>query len=114
MSAHSCCGFLCWGGRRLGTEGRKPSGRDLFSVMYVSPRSISRIMDNKPVTNVAIQNAAVQILKGGQVVAEKSMKGTGQWWTQGQSLTGLLINKNETPFAPLYWDRYEAIKPAAR
>jgi hypothetical protein len=23
---------------------------------------------------------------------------------------GLVLNKTQTPFAPLYWDRYEAIK----
>ena len=28
-----------------------------------------------------------------------------------QQVPGLLLNKNETPFAPLYWDRYEQIKP---
>ena len=28
----------------------------------------------------------------------------------GPKLTGLILNKNETPFAPLYFDRYEAIK----
>jgi hypothetical protein len=28
-------------------------------------------------------------------------------------VAGFLLNKNETPFAPLYWDRYEQIKPAA-
>jgi hypothetical protein len=25
---------------------------------------------------------------------------------------GLVLNKDETPFAPLFWDRYEQIKTA--
>jgi hypothetical protein len=25
-------------------------------------------------------------------------------------ITGFVLNKNETPFAPLYWDRYPQIK----
>ena len=29
-------------------------------------------------------------------------------------MTGLVLNKNETPFAPLYYDRYEAIKASSR
>ena len=29
-------------------------------------------------------------------------------------VAGLVLNKNETPFAPLYWDRYEQIKNARR
>ena len=27
-------------------------------------------------------------------------------------MEGLLLKKTETPFAPLYWDRYEALKPS--
>ena len=30
------------------------------------------------------------------------------------AVAGFTLNKNETPFAPLYWDRYEQIKPAGR
>jgi len=32
-----------------------------------------------------------------------------QWFA---TLAGFVLNKNETPFAPLYWDRYAQIKPA--
>ena len=46
----------------------------------------------------------------GQIVAEKDLKGTGEWWTQFQQINGYLLNKNETPFAPLYWDYYEPVK----
>ena len=28
-------------------------------------------------------------------------------------VTGMVLNKTQTPFAPLYWDRYEAIKAVA-
>jgi len=29
-------------------------------------------------------------------------------------ISGFVLNKNETPFAPLYWDRYEQIKVSGR
>ena len=37
-----------------------------------------------------------------------------QWYAGLPAVTGLVLNKNETPFAPLYWDRYEQIKTPGR
>lgn len=92
-----------------------PKGRDLNSVMYVPPRNLLRIFEGKPLTTASIVNVGVQMLNKGQLVAEKSFKpSTGPWWQTMQQVNGLVLNKNETPFAPLYWDRYEAIKPPNR
>jgi hypothetical protein len=92
-----------------------PKGRDLYSVMYMSPRAMAKLLDGRPLTGIEIQNVGVQILNKGQLVAEKSFKQTGsaEWWQQMQQTTGMLLNKGETPFAPLFWDRYEPIKPAS-
>lgn len=88
-----------------------PSGRDLRSVMYVSPRTLARLLAGKTLTANTIENVAVQILNKGATVAEKSFKeGAPQWYTKMPQITGFVLNKNQTPFAPLYWDRYEAIK----
>ena len=88
-------------------------GRELYSVMYLAPNTIARLLDNHPLTGAEIENVGVQILNKGQLVAEKSFKpaGADEWWQQMQQVTGLLLNKNETPFSVLYWDKYEAIKP---
>jgi hypothetical protein len=86
-------------------------GRDLASVMYVSPHTIAKMLENKPMTGVSIENAAVQILNKGQLVASKSYKEAGgDWWQRMQPIP-VMYNKNETPFSSLYWDRYEEIKP---
>jgi hypothetical protein len=93
-----------------------PKGRDLYSVMYVSPRTIARILNNKPMTSQDIVDVGVQIVSKGQVLFTKSYKAQGdqQWWQSLQQISGKVLNKNETPFAPLIWDRYEQIKaPAA-
>jgi hypothetical protein len=37
-------------------------------------------------------------------------RAAAQWYKAIPALSGLVLNKNETPFAPLYWDRYEQIK----
>jgi len=35
-----------------------------------------------------------------------------QWYATLPQVAGLVLNKNETPFMPLYWDRYCQIKTA--
>jgi len=93
-----------------------PAGRDLYSVMYVSPRTIARILNGQPLTGADIQDVGIQIVSKGQVLVTKSYKARGeqQWWQNLPQVTGKVLNKNETPFASLIWDRYEQIKaPAA-
>jgi len=89
-----------------------PKGRDLFSVMYVSPRTIARLTNGKQLTALDIQDVGVQLVSKGQVLVTKSYKAKGdvQWWQNQQQVTGKVLNKNQTPFAPLLWDRYEQIK----
>jgi len=92
-----------------------PAGREYRSVMYVSPRALARIMGNKPITPNAVQNIAVQIVQQGAVKDEQSLQRTaGQWYAGLPRVAGFVLNKNETPFAPLYWDRYEQIKAPGR
>ena len=88
------------------------AGKGMRSVMFVTPRVLARFNGNRAVTPNAIQNIAVQIVQQGAVKDEASMtRAAAQWYTTLPQVPGLLLNKNETPFAPLYWDRYEQIKP---
>ncbi len=91
------------------------AGKENRSVMYVSPRTLARIMGNRAVTAASVQNVAVQIFQQGAVKSESSAdRAAPQWFAPMPHVAGFVLNKNETPFAPLYWDRYEQIKPAAR
>lgn len=90
-------------------------GKGLHSVAFVSPRTLQRYFLGKAPTNKssATQAIGVTITRQGQVVAEDSIglgKGKPQWWNQFQQTPGYVLNKNETPFAPLFWDYYEALK----
>ncbi|MBJ7258598.1 MAG: hypothetical protein JHD33_03585 [Chthoniobacterales bacterium] len=89
-----------------------PQAKALNSVMYISPRTLERFFDGKAPTTVsaAVADVGVTITKQGQLVADKSWKGKGQWWSTLQQVNGYVLNKSETPFAPLAWDYYEAIK----
>ena len=85
---------------------------DLRSVMYLSPRTLERFFDGRiPASKeMAIVDIGVTITRQGLIVAEKILKGTGEWWTGLQQTSGYLMNKNDTPFAPLNWEYYETIK----
>ena len=86
-------------------------GRDIRSVMYVSPKTLARVMAGRPLAPNAIQNIAVQIVQQGAVKHELSAeRAAPNWYATLPQVAGLVLNKNETPFAPLYWDRYEQIK----
>lgn len=84
------------------------------SVMYVSPRTLERFFEGKSPTtaSAAIIDVGVTITKPGVTtpLAAASWKGKGEWWGPMTTTAGYVLNKNETPFAPLAWDYYEAIK----
>jgi hypothetical protein len=92
------------------------AARDNRSVMYVSPKTLARLMGNRPLAPNSVQNVAVQVLQQGAVKHELSAERAPQpnWYATMPQVAGLVLNKNETPFAPLYWDRYEQIKTQAR
>lgn len=97
------------------THANVAGGRERRSVMYVPPQAIARIMGNRPMVANSVQNIAVQIVQQGAVKDEQSMARSAPQWYKGiPSLAGVVLNKNETPFAPLYWDRYEQIKPGGK
>lgn len=90
-----------------------PAGRNNRSVMYVSPQALTRFSNNRPFTITSFQNIGVQIVQQGAVKDELSLaRSPAQWFTAMPQISGFVLNKNETPFAPLYWDRYEQIKTA--
>ena len=91
------------------------AGRDNHSVMYVSPRTLTRLLGNRPIAPNAVQNIAVQIVERAAVKSELSLeRAAPQWFASLPQVAGFVLTKNETPFAPLYWDRYEQIKAATR
>jgi hypothetical protein len=90
-----------------------PAARENRSVMYVTPRTLQRLLLGRPLTNNTLQNVAVQLVQQGALKSELSLnRAPAQWYATIPQVGGLVLNKNETPFAPLYWDRYCQIKTA--
>jgi len=84
-----------------------PEGKH-FGVMYVAPRTLETLVGKTP-TAAAIQQVWVTAANSqGVTVAQFPKRPTALPNVPRQE--GLLLKKPETPFAPLYWDRYEAIK----
>lgn len=91
------------------------AGHENRSVMDVSPQALARFIGKGVLTSNSVQSIAVQLLQKGAIKDEMSFtRGAGQWYAGLPPVSGVVLNKNETPFAPLYWDRYEQIKPQAR
>jgi hypothetical protein len=87
-----------------------------ISVMYIAPGTLTRAMQGKALTGSSIENIAVEISKQGALQSTLSFAKNSRpnWWQSMQQIPNLVVNKNQTPFAPLYWDRYPEIKPQAR
>jgi len=75
------------------------------SDMYLHPSTIARFG--------AVQRVGVVISSQGRVLAMESLPSTGspRWWEQLTPLDGYALNRMQTPFAMMYFDDYEAIKP---
>ncbi len=89
-------------------------GQSLFSVMYVAPRALETLLRGQPLTSTTVQNIDVQILRPGVTapLSERMLRQGPAFYNSMQQVPGMVLNKSQTPFAFLYWDRYEPIKPS--
>jgi len=98
-----------------------PQEKALHSVVYVSPRTLATFFDGKVPVNAqqTVTDVGVTISGKNGLLAIKSLnpssvKGDKGWWDNTKAdytpTAGALLNKTETPFAPLEWDYYEAVK----
>ena len=92
-----------------------PAGQSLFTVMYIAPRPLATALKGAALTPNSIQNVAVQFSRAGVAapVATKMLRDGQPFFNTMQQIPNFVLPKNGTPFAPLYWDRYEQIKPVS-
>ena len=88
------------------------AGRELYSCIYVPPHALAYVLGNRPPNANSVENVAVQVVHKGEVKDELSLvRARAQWFASLPAVAGFVLNKNETPFAPLFWGHYEQIKP---
>jgi len=92
-----------------------PLSEDVYCNVYLSPASIKHLTGFDRSGKSAVKFAGFEVLIDGKVVAEATDKGQPKWWATesskiADSTTVPLLNKMETPFAAVWWDRYPEIK----
>lgn len=83
-------------------------GRDHYAVVYVSPKSLDKLTGGKALSPASIANVWVEVQRQGQVLGRQSYKPGAA--PNLPHIAGMVLTKEKTPFAPLYYDRYEEIK----
>ena len=94
-----------------------PIGEDVYSSVYLSPTAILRLTGGDNAGKSILSHVGGEILVNGTAPAQESglftSKGKPGWWNKS-GLTSFdsvpLLNKNETPFKFLWWDRYAEIE----
>lgn len=97
-----------------------PVGEDVYSSVYLSPAAIKRISGRDRAGKSVVKSVGGEILINGQAAVNKgggffSSTGKPGWWTKISRYDRIpLLNKNDTPFKFLWWDRYAEIEPVRR
>lgn len=91
-----------------------PVDEEIFSSVYMSPSALKRLTGSDKASKGAVEAVGVEVLVDGEKVAQSAVKQKEGWWNAGslsdQSDKFPLLNKDETPFAMLWYDRYAEIQ----
>lgn len=91
-----------------------PIDEEVFTSVYLSPSALKRLTGKDKAGKSAVKAVGIEVLVDGVKVGESAEKQKAGWWNSGslsdQSDKFPLLNKNETPFAPMWWDRYAEIQ----
>jgi hypothetical protein len=93
-----------------------PVGKQLHAAAFVSPQALQKLFGGKIPSTIsqAIIDLGATITANSTLAAIFTLKGSvagdkGWWETQADKMTtttGLVLEKENTPFAPLSWDYY--------
>jgi hypothetical protein len=96
-----------------------PVGEDVYCSVFLSPASLRRITGSDSGGKGAVEYVGYEVLVSGEKVAQGTNKGKPGWWNAAsekisRSEAVPLLNKNETPFRDMWWDRYPEISVERR
>ncbi len=93
-----------------------PVGKQLHAAAFISPQALQKLFGGKIPTTIsqAIIDLGATITANGNLAAIFTLKGSVAgdkgWWDTGSdkmtTTTGLVLEKEKTPFAALSWDYY--------
>ncbi len=96
-----------------------PLNEEIFGSVFISPASLRRITGSGTGGKSAVEFVGYEVLVNGEKKAEGTNKGKPGWWNTSsdkisRSEAVPLLNKNETPFSAMWWDRYPEISGERR
>jgi hypothetical protein len=96
-----------------------PIDEEIYSSVYLSPSTLKRVTGSDKAGKMSVERVGIEVLLNGAPIGVQSTKGDPGWWnasTASVSRTDKfpLLNKNETPFKMLWWDRYAEIEEEKR
>lgn len=97
-----------------------PLTEEVYLSVYLSPASLRRITGTTNGGKNAVEKVGYEVLINGQKLHPKEGDpGYPGWWTVpsekvSRSEAVPLLNKNETPFRSMWWDRYPEISVERR
>lgn len=86
--------------------------KEHYAVMYVSPKAIKQLTGGKALTAGSIENVWVEVTRQGQKLDPQTAAFKPGAPKNVAHVAGFVLRKDQTPFAPLFYDRYEEIKTA--
>jgi hypothetical protein len=91
-----------------------PLDEDIFCSVYLSPASIKRLTGSDKGGKNAVSAVGYEVLINGEKVATETDKFKAGWWNAAsdkisRSESVPLLNKSETPFSTMWWDRYAEV-----
>lgn len=91
-----------------------PLDEQIYSSVYVSPAAMKALTGNDRGGKRSVKYVGYEVLINGVKVAEETSKGKAGWWNVASpkiSRSDLvpLLDKTETPFANMWWDRYAEV-----
>ena len=96
-----------------------PLDEDVYCSVYLSPASIKRLTGSDKGGKNAVEAVGYEVLINGEKVAAETSKFKVGWWNAAsdkisRSDTVPLLNKSETPFSNMWWDRYAEVDASAK
>jgi hypothetical protein len=96
-----------------------PLEEDIYCSVYLSPASIKRLTGSSNGGKNAVELVGYEVLVNGEKKAEDTNKSKPGWWNAAsekisRSETVPLLNKLETPFSAMWWDRYAEVSVERR
>ncbi|HVJ46864.1 MAG TPA: Amuc_1102 family pilus-like protein, partial [Luteolibacter sp.] len=96
-----------------------PVNEEVYTSVYLSPASIKRLTGQDKAGKNAVEFVGFEILVNGEKKAAETNKSQVGWWNTAsdkisRSETVPLLNKKETPFGVMWWDRYAEVAEERR